>query len=104
MKLAIMIVAATLAMASTAFAQTPAQEKPNNGAVNTTGQNISNMPVAGSNSFTEGQAKGRIEAAGYSDVSGLAKDDKGVWRGSASKGGNKAEVSLDFEGNVNATK
>lgn len=104
MKLKIMIVAAAMAAAGAAFAQTPAQDKPNNGAVNKTDQNLSNKPVAGSNSFTQSQAKGRIEGAGYTDVSELTKDDKGVWRGTASKGGTKANVSLDFEGNINSSK
>jgi hypothetical protein len=57
-------------------------------------------PVAGANSFTEGQAKSRIEAAGFSDVSGLMKDKDGVWRGTASKNGTTTSVSLDFQGNV----
>jgi hypothetical protein len=38
-------------------------------------------PATGANSFTEGQAKSRIEAAGFSDVSGLMKDKDGIWRG-----------------------
>ena len=49
---------------------------PNNPAVNTTGTNNANNPVAGANSFTEGQAKSRMETGGYSNVSGLKKDDK----------------------------
>lgn len=105
MKLKILIVAAAIAVSCTAMAaETPAQDKPNNGAVNTTDQNLSNAPVAGANSFTQGQAKSRIEGAGYSDVSELKKDDKGVWRGTASKSGAKADVSVDFEGNINSTK
>jgi hypothetical protein len=35
-------------------------------------------PVEGRNSFTEGQAKSRIEANGFADVSALQKDDTGV--------------------------
>jgi len=42
----------------------------------------------------------RIEAAGYSDVSGLMKDKDGVWRGKASKAGKPFTVSLDYQGNV----
>ena len=38
-------------------------------------------PVAGANSFTEGQAKSRIEEKGFKNVSDLKKDDAGVWRG-----------------------
>ena len=61
-------------------------------------------PVSGANSFTEGQAKSKIEEAGYTNVTSLKKDDKGVWRGKASKGGSSTDVSLDFQGNVNAAK
>jgi putative membrane protein len=57
-------------------------------------------PVPGANSFTEDQAKTRIQEAGYSDVSGLAKDDKGIWRGQAKKDGKGVPVALDFKGNV----
>jgi hypothetical protein len=59
-----------------------------------------NAPLEGANSFTEGQAKDRIVAAGYSDVSKLEKDDKGIWRGTATQGGNKINVAVDYQGNV----
>ena len=35
--------------------------------------------MAGANSFTEGQAKSRIEEKGFKNVSDLKKDDAGVW-------------------------
>ena len=73
-------------------------------AVNSPGQNNSNAPVAGRNSFTEGQAKSKIEDAGYSNVTELKKDDDGVWRGKASKGGSATAVSVDFQGNVKTAK
>ncbi len=57
-------------------------------------------PVPGANSFTEAQAKERIEKAGYTGVTGLAKDANGVWMGKASKGGTMASVMLDYQGNV----
>ncbi|MGV7219048.1 hypothetical protein [Bradyrhizobium sp. UFLA05-112] len=82
----------------------PAQSGPGNNAVNSSDQNNSNAPVAGRNSFTEGQAKSRIEAAGYSNVSDLQKDNDGVWRGKADKAGTKTDVSIDFQGNVNPAK
>jgi hypothetical protein len=82
----------------------PAKSGPNNNAVNTAGQNNSDAPVAGRNSFTEGQAKSKIEGAGYTNVTELKKDDNGVWRGRASKGGSATSVSLDFQGNVNSGK
>jgi hypothetical protein len=78
----------------------PANDGPGNRAVNQPNTNNPGAPVAGANSFTEGQAKSRIEAGGYNSVSGLKKDDSGVWRGKASKGGKSMDVSLDFQGNV----
>lgn len=86
---------------SVALAQNPpANNGPNNKAVNSPGGNNPGAPVAGANSFTEGQAKSRIEARGYTNVTDLKKDDKGVWRGKAMKGGKSVDVSLDFQGNV----
>jgi hypothetical protein len=96
--------AATLAAGPSLAQNPPAAASPNNSAVNSRDQNNSNTPVAGRNSFTEGQAKSKIEAAGYSDVSDLQKDQNGVWRGKASKDGHQTEVSLDFQGNVNPTR
>lgn len=100
-----LFVAATLLISSSALAQSPpATDRPNNNAVNSSDQNNSNRPVAGANSFTEGQAKSRIEAAGYTNVTALKKDDNGVWRGKGSKGGASTDVSVDFQGNVNSAK
>src|ERR1700710_1664677 len=105
MKRSLLLVCAGLIAATAASAQTPpAKSGPNNNAVNSPGQNNSNAPVAGRNSFTEGQAKSKIEEAGYTRVSGLKKDDNGVWRGKASKGGSSTNVSVDFQGNVNTAK
>ena len=59
-----------------------------------------NAPVAGANSFTESQAKDRIEKAGFSEVSSLRKDDQGIWRANAKQGDKQVNVSLDFRGNV----
>jgi len=60
-------------------------------------------PAPGANSFTEAQAKSRLEQNGYSSVSGLAKDDNGVWRGTAMKDGKTQAVALDFRGNIAVT-
>lgn len=99
-----MIVATSLLLAGSAWAQQPAKDGPNNNAVNSARQNNSNAPVAGRNSFTEGQAKSKIEEAGYTNVTALTKDDNGVWRGKASKGSASTDVSVDFQGNVNPVK
>jgi putative membrane protein len=78
----------------------PAASDATTPAVTTTDTPDASAPVPGANSFTEAQAKSRIEDAGYSDVSALAKDDKGIWRGQASKDGKSVSVALDFQGNV----
>ena len=71
-------------------------------AVATSTTQNSSAPVAGANSFTESQARSRIEAAGYTGVSGLMKDKDGVWHGKASKAGTMMTVSLDYQGNITA--
>ena len=58
--------------------------------------------VEGANSFTEAQARDRLSTAGYSSIDGLAKDDKGIWRGQAMKDGKSTAVGLDYKGNVAA--
>ncbi|MDG4910447.1 DUF4142 domain-containing protein [Mesorhizobium sp. WSM4898] len=69
-------------------------------AVTTTDTKNPAAPVPGANSFTEDQAKSRIQDAGFSDVSALTKDDQGIWRGQATKDGKKTTVALDYQGNV----
>jgi hypothetical protein len=95
------IAAALVLVATTSFAQKPASPDANTPAVTTpsTPKNPK-APVEGANSFTEGQARSRIEKEGFTNVTGLKKDDKGVWRGSATKGSQKVNVSVDFQGNV----
>lgn len=85
-------VAVAALTATAAVAQTPAVKSPS--------EKNPAAPVPGANSFTEGQAKSRIEGAGYTDVTGLKKDANGVWTGSAKKGGKSTNVKVDFQGNV----
>jgi len=58
--------------------------------------------VAGRNSFTRGQAATRISKAGYSHVNKLAKDENGIWQGTAMKDGKSVMVALDYKGDVTA--
>jgi hypothetical protein len=60
------------------------------------------LPPSVGSVFTTDQAKSQIEAAGYSDVSGLRKVAKGVWRGRAVKDGSTVNVTLDGDGKVSA--
>jgi hypothetical protein len=64
--------------------------------------NSTNRPaLPGSASLDEDQAKLRIEAKGYLDVSGLEKDSRGIWRGKATlQDGRPVNVTLDLEGNI----
>lgn len=80
----------------------PPDAAPNRGeaAPGTDNPPTTTTPAEGANSFTEGQARSRIEAAGYTDIQELRKDDKGVWRGRAMRNGQSSEVGLDFQGNV----
>ena len=56
----------------------------------------------GANSFTEGEARARLEKSGYADAKNLMKDGDGIWRGTAMHGGKQVNVGLDFKGNVSA--
>ena len=101
------IVVLSLALASLsgmAFAQSSATER-----TTTTPPAISNpsnaakttaAPVAGKNSFTEGEAKKRLEDHGYTQVSELSKDTQSIWHAKAMKAGRTAMVSLDYQGNI----
>ena len=67
-----------------------------------TTNNTTAAPVAGANSFSMSQAQKRIEDQGYTQVSGLAKDDKSIWRGQAMKDGKSVSVAVDYQGNITA--
>jgi hypothetical protein len=84
--------AQTMAPSANPNATTPAVASPN--------ANNPGAPAAGANSFTEAQAKSRIEKAGYTNVSDLSKDKDGIWKGKASKAGTSVVVALDYQGNV----
>ena len=79
---------AAVALPAAAFAETP--PKPG----------TETAPLEGANSFTENQARKRVEEAGYTKVGTMQKDDKGVWRTMAMKDGASVSVAVDFKGNV----
>lgn len=98
MKKTVLAVALLSALSTHAFAQTTTTEG-DTPAVATDTQ-TTGVLVEGENSFTEDQARERIAGAGYADVTGLKLDDKGIWRGTAMKGGKSMSVGLDYQGNV----
>src|SRR5579872_6765433 len=60
-----------------------------------------NRPLSGSADLDEEQAKSRIEGKGYLDVSRLAQDQHGIWRGEATlDDGRRVYVVLDLAGNI----
>lgn len=93
--LAVLASATAIAFSLPADAQTSTQ-----GTTSQPAASSETAPVPGANSFTESQAKSRIEEAGYANVTALAKDDQGIWRGQATKDGQQVAVALDYEGNV----
>lgn len=110
-------------LAGTAMAQTNPPASPgtdtntgsSNAAVNGTGNANSSVNASGTinvvatsalekgaNSFTEAQARTRIESAGFTQVTALRKDDDGIWRAKAMRGGKSVDVGFDYKGNVGA--
>jgi hypothetical protein len=77
-------------------------EAPRNEAVDTTPTTGDTGQTPGANSFTEAQARGAIEGAGYTGVGALTQDAQGIWQGKATKGGAEATVSVDYKGAVTA--
>jgi protein CpxP len=73
------------------------------GASSTTGTTSKDQvtpPLKGANSFTEGEAKSRAEARGFSDIKDLKKDSEGIWRGHAVQDGKQVQIAIDYKGNV----
>ncbi len=98
------IIAAALISVSafSALAQTTPAANPNGDTPSVATPDSRNVtaPVEGANSFTEDQAKSRLEKAGFSDVKNLMKDDKGIWMAAAMKDGKSVNVALDYQGNI----
>lgn len=86
-------VIASAAIAQSQTTQTPPADPAANAAVSTAA-----APEPGANSFTEGQARSRLEKNGYSTITGLIKDAEGIWRAKAMKDGKSMDVALDFKG------
>lgn len=97
----ILPIAIAIGLAGPAWAQTPpANPNPDTPAVSGTNAKRPAEPAKGANSFTEDQARSRIEAKGFSNVTGLKKDGDGIWRGKAMQNGASKDVALDYQGNV----
>ena len=95
--LATTLAVAAVAIAAPALAQADAK---NNAAIKTAHTVNDGGARTGANSFTQGEARAHIEHAGFTNVSALVKDGRGIWRGTAKRGGRTVKVGLDFKGNV----
>lgn len=94
----ITLVAACICIPATAWAQSaPSTDKP---AIATPDTANPSAPVKGENSFTQEQAKSRMEEAGFSNVMGLTLDDEGVWHAAGEKDGAAVMIKMDYQGNI----
>jgi hypothetical protein len=75
-------------------------EPPRNQAIDTTPKTPETTATPGANSYTEAQAKGALEAAGYTGVGALTQNAQGLWQGKATKDGKSATVSVDYKGAI----
>jgi hypothetical protein len=67
-----------------------------------TGDGTAGTLSRGANSFTQAQARNRLQQHGYRQVSALTKDRDGVWHGSAVRNGRQVQVGLDYKGNISS--
>ncbi len=98
----ILSIAVSTMLAGAALAQQPPANPsaPTNPAVTMPSTPSAANPAPGANSFTEAQAKSRLEGQGFTGISALVKDKDGIWRGTATKGGRTANVGIDYQGNI----
>lgn len=104
----VVALAFAVGLSAAGFAQAQAQgsaphanpDAPQNAALKDPHARTAGSPAAGHNSFTMGQARKHIEKAGFTGVTGLAKDPDGLWQGQAHRGGKRVHVAMDFQGNV----
>lgn len=59
-----------------------------------------NAPLEGANSFTEAQVTSRLQDNGFTEVTGLMLDEKGIWRGKAKMNNTVYDVAVDYRGNI----
>jgi hypothetical protein len=94
--LATLLAAAGIANAQTTSPSAPSATTPPSGGSSTT------MPGTGgaAGAMSATAVKSKIEASGYSNVTGLKQDASGGWTAKASKGGQQVAVSVDSNGMV----
>lgn len=91
-------------LAAASLAACSGSEEPQNAAVNPDlNTDTTAAQTEGANSFTEDQARGHAENAGYTNVSPMTKTTDGLWQGTATQNGETVNVSVDYRGAVTNT-
>ena len=93
--LATLLAAAGIANAQTTSPSSPSATTPPSGGSSTTMPSGSASGTAGA--MTESAVKSKIEASGYTNVTGIKKDSTGDWTAKASKGGKQVAVKQGGE-------
>lgn len=75
-----------------------------NHAVDTVPTKVEPTVSAGASSFTEDQARGALENAGYVLMGPLNQNANGIWQGKATKDGNEVAVAIDYKGAITQPK
>lgn len=57
-------------------------------------------PLEGANSYTQDQVTEMLTENGFTDIAGLALDEKGIWNGTAIHSGKSGAVAIDYRGNL----
>jgi hypothetical protein len=97
---ALFVGAVSTAIAQDRAAPAASADAPHNAAIKSPNDGGPGPLAAGQNSFTEDQARDRIQKAGYSQLTDLTKSDDGLWQGHAMKHGHSVAVSMDFRGHI----
>jgi hypothetical protein len=98
----VLVAGASLAHAQSMSSPSADPAAPANPAIKSASDTTSGPLAKGHNSFTKGQAKSRIEKAGYTDVADLDLDADGLWQATATRDGQSVHVALDYKGTVAA--
>lgn len=98
-----LIAALAMALSGGSVLAQPSTASPPSVTTSNANKKTAAAPVKGANSFTMNEARRRIEAGGFSQVSGLKKDRDGIWRGTGMRDGAAVPVYCDYQGNVGAS-
>lgn len=98
---------AALALTAVGSAQAQSQPMPSDHAMQNPAMkspdHMTKAPLArGKTSFTMGEARSRLEKAGYSKITNLVKDNDGLWQARAMRHGKWVNAAVDYKGNVAA--